>query len=129
VQCPEGELQKRKEVVHVVTLHEIDVINSRTQVRPAQQAGAGVACAALPLSKHGNGFISTASHGMLPAMRARTGRFSCVTRLSTDSHLTHTHAPCSSTERESLQAVRAAGMGVPELLQGAGMRSEAVHKP
>ena len=33
VQCPEGELQKRKEVVHTVTLHEIDVINSRTQVR------------------------------------------------------------------------------------------------
>jgi DNA helicase TIP49 (TBP-interacting protein) len=33
VQCPEGELQKRKEVVHVVSLHEIDVINSRTQVR------------------------------------------------------------------------------------------------
>lgn len=32
MQCPEGELQKRKEVVHVVTLHEIDVINSRTQV-------------------------------------------------------------------------------------------------
>ena len=31
VQCPEGELQKRKEVVHTVTLHEIDVINSRTQ--------------------------------------------------------------------------------------------------
>ena len=29
VQCPEGELQKRKEVVHCVTLHEIDVINSR----------------------------------------------------------------------------------------------------
>lgn len=35
VQCPEGELQKRKEVVHVVTLHEIDVINSRTQVTAA----------------------------------------------------------------------------------------------
>ncbi|KAH8938400.1 hypothetical protein BDL97_16G080200 [Sphagnum fallax] len=31
VQCPDGELQKRKEVVHVVTLHEIDVINSRKQ--------------------------------------------------------------------------------------------------
>ncbi len=31
VQCPEGELLKRKEVVHTVTLHEIDVINSRTQ--------------------------------------------------------------------------------------------------
>merc|ERR1712188_135324 len=31
VQCPEGELQQRKEVVHVVTLHEIDVINSRSQ--------------------------------------------------------------------------------------------------
>ncbi|KAF5343210.1 hypothetical protein D9758_013428 [Tetrapyrgos nigripes] len=31
VQCPEGEIQKRKEVVHTVTLHEIDVINSRTQ--------------------------------------------------------------------------------------------------
>lgn len=30
-QCPEGELQKRKEVVHTVTLHEIDVINSRSQ--------------------------------------------------------------------------------------------------
>ncbi|KAH0691403.1 hypothetical protein KY285_015886 [Solanum tuberosum] len=28
VQCPEGELQKRKEIVHCVTLHEIDVINS-----------------------------------------------------------------------------------------------------
>merc|ERR1711871_1215122 len=31
VQCPEGELQKRKEVVHTVSLHEIDVINSRQQ--------------------------------------------------------------------------------------------------
>ncbi|KAL6063743.1 RuvB-like protein 2 [Balamuthia mandrillaris] len=31
VQTPDGELQKRKEVVHTVTLHEIDVINSRTQ--------------------------------------------------------------------------------------------------
>ncbi|XP_026472503.1 ruvB-like 2 isoform X2 [Ctenocephalides felis] len=30
IQCPEGELQKRKEVVHTVTLHEVDVINSRT---------------------------------------------------------------------------------------------------
>ncbi|VAH44415.1 unnamed protein product [Triticum turgidum subsp. durum] len=29
VKCPEGELQKRKEVMHCVTLHEIDVINSR----------------------------------------------------------------------------------------------------
>ncbi|ODV58083.1 RuvB family ATP-dependent DNA helicase reptin [Ascoidea rubescens DSM 1968] len=31
VQCPEGELQKRTEVVHTVSLHEIDVINSRSQ--------------------------------------------------------------------------------------------------
>lgn len=31
VQTPEGELSKRKEVVHTVTLHEIDVINSRQQ--------------------------------------------------------------------------------------------------
>merc|ERR1712184_14195 len=31
VQCPEGELQKRKEVVHTVTLHEMNFINSRTQ--------------------------------------------------------------------------------------------------
>ena len=31
VQCPEGELQKRQEVVHTVSLHEIDVINSRAQ--------------------------------------------------------------------------------------------------
>ena len=30
-QCPDGELQKRREVVHTVSLHEIDVINSRTQ--------------------------------------------------------------------------------------------------
>lgn len=29
VRCPDGELQKRREVVHCVTLHEIDVINSR----------------------------------------------------------------------------------------------------
>ncbi|GJZ64640.1 RuvB-like protein 2 [Tanacetum coccineum] len=28
IECPDGELQKRKEVVHCVTLHEIDVINS-----------------------------------------------------------------------------------------------------
>jgi len=31
VQCPEGEIQKRKEIVHTVTLHEVDVINSRNQ--------------------------------------------------------------------------------------------------
>jgi RuvB-like protein 2 len=31
VNCPDGELQQRKEVVHRVSLHEIDVINSRTQ--------------------------------------------------------------------------------------------------
>lgn len=31
VQCPEGEIEKRKEVVHTVSLHEIDVINSRAQ--------------------------------------------------------------------------------------------------
>ena len=31
VQTPEGELQKRQEVVHTVSLHEIDVINSRQQ--------------------------------------------------------------------------------------------------
>jgi len=31
VQCPEGELQRRKEIVHTVSLHEIDVINSRAQ--------------------------------------------------------------------------------------------------
>jgi RuvB-like protein 2 len=31
VACPEGELQTRKEVTHTVSLHEIDVINSRTQ--------------------------------------------------------------------------------------------------
>jgi RuvB-like protein 2 len=31
VACPDGELEKQKEVTHFVTLHEIDVINSRTQ--------------------------------------------------------------------------------------------------
>lgn len=30
-QCPEGELQKRKEVTHIISLHDIDVINSRQQ--------------------------------------------------------------------------------------------------
>lgn len=30
-QCPEGEIIKRKEVVHTVSLHDIDVINSRAQ--------------------------------------------------------------------------------------------------
>merc|ERR1712124_208303 len=39
VQCPEGELQKRKEVVHTVSLHEIDVINSRSQGFMALFAG------------------------------------------------------------------------------------------
>ncbi|GAU91115.1 hypothetical protein RvY_03433 [Ramazzottius varieornatus] len=31
IQTPEGELQKRKEVTHMVSLHDIDVINSRQQ--------------------------------------------------------------------------------------------------
>lgn len=31
VQCPAGELQRKRETVHVVTLHDIDVINSRQQ--------------------------------------------------------------------------------------------------
>jgi RuvB-like protein 2 len=31
VACPEGELQRKKETIHTVTMHEIDVINSRTQ--------------------------------------------------------------------------------------------------
>lgn len=39
VQTPEGELQKRKEVVHTVSLHEIDVINSRQQGFMALFAG------------------------------------------------------------------------------------------
>ncbi|EEC50070.1 predicted protein [Phaeodactylum tricornutum CCAP 1055/1] len=39
VQTPEGELQKRKQVTHVVSLHEIDVINSRQQGFMALFAG------------------------------------------------------------------------------------------
>lgn len=31
VSCPEGELQRRREITHTVTLHDVDVINSRTQ--------------------------------------------------------------------------------------------------
>lgn len=31
MQCPEGELQQRKEAVHTVSLHDVDVINSRQQ--------------------------------------------------------------------------------------------------
>ena len=30
-QCPEGEIMKKKEMVHTVSLHDIDVINSRAQ--------------------------------------------------------------------------------------------------
>lgn len=32
VLCPEGELHVRKEIVHTVSLHEIEVINPRSQV-------------------------------------------------------------------------------------------------
>jgi len=39
VQCPEGELQKKKEVVHTVNMHEIDVINNRPQGFMALFAG------------------------------------------------------------------------------------------
>lgn len=46
LQCPEGELQKRKEVVHVVTLHDIDVINSRSQGFLALFAGDTGECSA-----------------------------------------------------------------------------------
>jgi RuvB-like protein 2 len=53
VQCPEGELQKRKEVVHTVTLHEIDVINSRT-----------------------HGFLALFSGNFFQRMDARTSFFS-----------------------------------------------------
>ncbi|EFA81290.1 AAA ATPase domain-containing protein [Heterostelium album PN500] len=31
IECPEGEIQKRKKQTHTVSLHEIDVINSRAQ--------------------------------------------------------------------------------------------------
>ncbi|GMR32469.1 hypothetical protein PMAYCL1PPCAC_02664 [Pristionchus mayeri] len=31
IQCPSGEIQKKSQLVHTVTIHEIDVINSRTQ--------------------------------------------------------------------------------------------------
>jgi RuvB-like protein 2 len=47
VQCPEGEIQKRQEVVHTVSLHEIDVINSRTQGFMALFAGAFIYAARL----------------------------------------------------------------------------------
>lgn len=39
VNCPSGELQSRKDVVHTVSLHEIDVINSRSQGFMALFAG------------------------------------------------------------------------------------------
>eukprot|EP00009_Paramoeba_aestuarina_P009824 CAMPEP_0201539468 /NCGR_PEP_ID=MMETSP0161_2-20130828/70421_1 /ASSEMBLY_ACC=CAM_ASM_000251 /TAXON_ID=180227 /ORGANISM="Neoparamoeba aestuarina, Strain SoJaBio B1-5/56/2" /LENGTH=457 /DNA_ID=CAMNT_0047946867 /DNA_START=58 /DNA_END=1431 /DNA_ORIENTATION=- len=39
VNCPDGELQKRREVVHMVSLHEIDVINTRAQGFMALFAG------------------------------------------------------------------------------------------
>jgi RuvB-like protein 2 len=44
VACPDGELQRRKEVVHTVSLHEIDVINSRTQGFLALFAGMSIIC-------------------------------------------------------------------------------------
>ena len=46
VQCPDGELQKRKETVHVVSLHEIDVINSRTQAQLLHALAFKTQCAA-----------------------------------------------------------------------------------
>mmetsp|Transcript_7744 Transcript_7744/g.18646 ORF Transcript_7744/g.18646 Transcript_7744/m.18646 type:complete len:487 (-) Transcript_7744:106-1566(-) len=39
VSCPEGELQKRSNITHTVSLHEIDVINSRQQGFMALFAG------------------------------------------------------------------------------------------
>ncbi|KAL3943822.1 MAG: hypothetical protein SGBAC_002115 [Bacillariaceae sp.] len=39
VSCPEGELQKRSDITHTVSLHEIDVINSRQQGFMALFAG------------------------------------------------------------------------------------------
>jgi RuvB-like protein 2 len=39
INCPSGELQHRKDVVHTVSLHEIDVINSRAQGFMALFAG------------------------------------------------------------------------------------------
>ena len=48
VACPDGELQRRKEVVHTVSLHEIDVINSRTQGFLALFAGELVASNTYP---------------------------------------------------------------------------------
>lgn len=51
VQCPAGELQKRKEVVHVVTLHEIDVINSRSQARARRGSWLLVQRSPVPLKR------------------------------------------------------------------------------
>jgi DNA helicase TIP49 (TBP-interacting protein) len=52
VQCPDGELQTRKEVQHTVSLHEIDVINSKSQGFLALFAGK-FACILLNISVSG----------------------------------------------------------------------------
>jgi RuvB-like protein 2 len=49
VQCPDGELQTRKEVQHTVSLHEIDVINSKSQGFLALFAGETSDLIAMPV--------------------------------------------------------------------------------
>jgi len=60
--------------------------------------------------------IPTASHGMQPAVRAHTGRFSFVKRLSTASLLMH--APCSSSGTSMPAALTACRLPRSVLLTG-----------
>jgi RuvB-like protein 2 len=84
VQCPTGELQKRKEVVHTVTLHEIDVINSRTQGFLALFAGK---CRTLPRREpphvrpriHSNRERNPDVH-VVPMVQHSVGNIPCIIR-------------------------------------------------
>ena len=75
VQCPEGELQKRKEVVHTVSLHEIDVINSRTQGFLALFSGRSRVKQGLPRPLLGwvKGQTRASSPSSLVGQRSNTG--------------------------------------------------------
>ncbi|KAF4382563.1 hypothetical protein F8388_015391 [Cannabis sativa] len=69
VQCSDGELQKRKEVVHCVTLHEIDVINSRFVSSDGRNDGGVLLSMTAILGNNDDG-----SMGTLPSSSGRPRR-------------------------------------------------------
>jgi len=94
VQCPEGELQKRKEVVHVVTLHEIDVINSRTQACRDWPAAPGSVAAAVSSAKqllHAERLSRGCAQGFLALFAGDTGEIRPEVREQIDTKVSRQH--------------------------------------